>query len=164
MLERDSPIQQPWPWLPDQLDFRDLSIDFDAETDGQMLCTASGARNHMGTTGDMGTDCRLTMAGLALFGVPPEKYWPYVIPDFEKEPTAFVYSLAQNYKGLVYLKLDLPGMTPTALLQKIKISIANGWPVMFGFTLYQSYTQAMVTGEIPYPVTQQMCCPRYIEV
>jgi hypothetical protein len=48
-----------------------------------------------------------------LFGVPPEEYWPYVIADLDKEPSAFLYSFAQNYQAIQYYRLDPPGLIRT---------------------------------------------------
>ena len=102
-------------------------------------------------TGDTGAFLRSTMGALALFGVPPEEYWPYVVADFEKEPTAFCYAFAQNYQTISYYRLDPPGTTPAVLLNQIKTYLAGGLPSMFGFTVYNSYTQAATTGKIPFP-------------
>ncbi|MFZ2169360.1 MAG: hypothetical protein WAW61_06940 [Methylococcaceae bacterium] len=45
---------------------------------------------------------------MALFGVPPEKYWPYNIADFDVEPSAFLYAFAQSYQAINYYRLDPP--------------------------------------------------------
>jgi C1A family cysteine protease len=91
------------------------------------------------------------MGALALFGVPPEEYWQYVIADFDKEPPAFCYAFAQNYQAIRYYRLDPPGTVRNVLLNQIKTNLAAGLPSMFGFTVYSSYTQAATTGKIPYP-------------
>jgi C1A family cysteine protease len=106
-------------------------------------------------TGDTGAFLRSTMGAMALFGVPPEEYWPYVIADYEKEPPAFCYAFAQSYQALSYYRLDPPGTTKTALLNHIKTNIAGGLPSMFGFTVYASYTQGNSTGKIPYPTSNE---------
>ena len=51
-------------------------------------------------------------AALVLFGTPPEKFWPYIIANFEKEPTAFCYAYAQSYQAISYFRLDPPGTVP----------------------------------------------------
>lgn len=109
-------------------------------------------RDLLGLTGDTGAYLRTTMAALALFGVPPEDYWPYVIADFDKEPTAFLFAFAQSYKSITYYRLDPAGTSPAALLGRIKTWLAAGLPSMFGFSVYSSYTQAARTGKIPFPV------------
>jgi hypothetical protein len=45
------------------------------------------------------------MGALVLFGVLPEEYWPYVIADFDKEPSAFCYAFAQNYHAISCYRL-----------------------------------------------------------
>ena len=102
-------------------------------------------------TGDTGAFLRTTMGALALFGVPPEEYWPYVIASFDKEPPAFCYAFAQNFQALSYYRLDPPGTTKPDLLARIKTYLAAGLPSMFGFTVYSSISQAGSTGKIPYP-------------
>jgi C1A family cysteine protease len=94
------------------------------------------------------------MGALVLFGVPPEKYWPYQTDqrEFNKEPTPFCYAFAQNYQGIQYYRLDTPGVTPQELLGRIKTGLAAGLPSMFGFSVYPSYKQSFTRdGQIPYP-------------
>lgn len=108
-------------------------------------------RNLLGWTGDTGAYLRTTMGSLVLFGVPPEKYWPYIITKFDIEPSAFLYAFSQNYQAIQYYRLDPPGTTPATLINSIKTYLAAGLPSMFGFSVYSSYTQANTTGKIPYP-------------
>jgi C1A family cysteine protease len=86
-----------------------------------------------------------------LFGVPPEEYWPYTIKTFDKEPSAFCYSFAQNYQTLQYIRLDPMGTTPDLLLKQIKSNLAAKIPAMFGFTVYDSVYDADKDGKIPFP-------------
>lgn len=108
-------------------------------------------RNLLHWTGDTGAFLRSTMQSMVLFGVPPEDYWPYIIADYEKEPSAFCYAFAQNYQTIQYVRLDPSGTTKAALLQNIKNHLAAGLPSMFGFTVYNSISQAGTTGAIPFP-------------
>lgn len=111
-------------------------------------------RELLKSTGDTGAFLRSTMEAMVLFGLPPEDYWPYVVANFDNEPSAFLYSFGQNYQALNYYRFDPAGTAKPALLNSIKTSLASGLPVMFGFTVYNSYTQASVAnkGAIPYPV------------
>ncbi len=102
-------------------------------------------------TGDTGAFLRSTMGALAVFGVPPEDYWPYVVSDFDKEPSAFCYAFGQDYKAISYYRLDPAGTAKNVLLNHIKAYLAAGLPSMFGFTVFSSYTQAATTGKIPFP-------------
>lgn len=49
--------------------------------------------------------------------------------------------------------MDPPGTSAEALLNQIKTNLAASLPAIFGFTVYNSYTQAASTGKIPYPTT-----------
>ena len=123
--------------------------------DASRLFLYKATRNLMGVTGDTGAFLRTTTQALVLFGVPPEDYWPYVIADFEDEPTAFCYAFAENYKAIKYYRLDKQATPREQLLTRIKTNLSSKLPSMFGFTVYSSYTQAGQTGEIPYPVANE---------
>lgn len=124
---------------------------FGKHIDASRLFLYKATRNLLQWTGDTGAYLRSTMGALALFGVPPEGYWPYETADFDKEPPAFCYAFAQNYQAISYYRLDPPGTSSEQLLQQIKTDLVAGLPSMFGFTVYSSYTQAATTGMIPYP-------------
>jgi C1A family cysteine protease len=124
---------------------------FGKHIDASRLFLYKATRNMSKWTGDSGAFLRTTMGAMVLFGIPPEEYWPYVIADFDKEPSPFCYAYAQNYKAINYYRLDPPGTTKPDLLNSIKTNLAAGLPSMFGFTVYSSYVQAANTGKIPYP-------------
>lgn len=124
------------------------------DIDASRLFLYKATRDLLKWTGDTGAFLRSTMEAMVLFGVPPEEYWPYVVANFDIEPSAFLYSFGQNYQALKYYRLDPPGTAKPALLTAIKTNLASGLPSMFGFTVYSSYNQASVAnqGAIPYPV------------
>lgn len=126
---------------------------FGKHIDASRLFLYKATRNLMNATGDTGAFLRTTMEALVLFGIPPEDYWPYVVVNYDIEPTAFLYSFGQNYQALNYYRLDPSGTAKPALLATIKANLTAGLPSMFGFTVYSSYTQASVAnkGAIPYP-------------
>ena len=126
---------------------------FGRHVDASRLFLYKATRDLMKVTGDTGAYLRTTMGALVLFGVPPEEYCPYVVANFDNEPTAFLYSFGQNYQALNYYRLDPAGTAASSLLNAIKSNLAAGLPSMFGFTVYSSYTQASVAnkGAIPYP-------------
>jgi C1A family cysteine protease len=121
--------------------------------DASRLFLYKATRNFAKLTGDSGAFLRSTMGALALFGVPPEDYWPYTdkVPDFDKEPTAFCYSFAANYKSIKYFRHDATNLTKEAVIDSIKMALTAGIPSMFGFTVYNSISQAAQTGKIPFP-------------
>ncbi len=123
--------------------------------DASRLFLYKTTRNLLHWTGDTGAFLRSTMGAMVLFGVPPEEYWPYLIADFDKEPTAFCYAFAQDYQTIKYFRHDPPGTAKPDLLNSIKTNLASGLPSMFGFTVYSSIAQAATTGKIPYPTVSE---------
>lgn len=113
------------------------------------------ARNLQCTTGDVGSYIRDIMGALAMCGVPPEKYWPYTDkePDFDADPSAFVYAVADNYEALKYFCHDAVSakLEPDAVLRSVKRFLAAGVPSMFGFFGFDSFADSDIPGGIPYP-------------
>jgi C1A family cysteine protease len=126
---------------------------FGKHIDASRLFLYKVTRNLLHSTGDTGAYLRSTMGALVLFGVPPEEYWQYSIPDFDKEPPSFCYAFAQNYQAITYYRLDPLGTAKDALLARVKSDLAAGLPPMFGFTVYSSISQADKTGGIPFPTS-----------
>jgi C1A family cysteine protease len=126
---------------------------FGKHIDASRLFLYKATRNLAELQGDSGAFIRSTMGALVLFGVPPEKYWPYTdkAPEFDKEPNAFCYSFAENYKGIKYFRHDSQGLSEKAILDSVRKSLAASIPAMFGFTVYSSIDQAGRTGKIPFP-------------
>jgi len=119
--------------------------------DGSRLFVYKTTRELMGWTGDTGANLRNVMGALALFGVPPEKYWAYDVTKFDVEPSTFVYELAEDYKALRYMRHDPVGAVPQAILTQLKSFLAAGIPFMFGFYGFPSWNSADVKGAFPYP-------------
>jgi C1A family cysteine protease len=119
---------------------------------GSRLFLYKTTRKLMGWTGDTGAYLRTTMKAMVLFGIPEERYWPYNVPDYEEEPTSFIYSLANNYKSVKYYRLDPSGTSHTNVLKTVKDYLAAGLPSMFGFSVYNSMPRiGEGTGDIPFP-------------
>jgi C1A family cysteine protease len=125
---------------------------FGKHLDGSRLFLYKATRNLLGWVGDQGAYLRTTMKAMALFGVPPEDYWPYKIPEFDAEPPAFCYAFAQNYQAIKYYRLDPPGQSTPETLKLLKQTLAASLPAMFGFTVYSSIPPVGDgKGEIPFP-------------
>jgi len=126
---------------------------FGKHVDASRLFLYKVTRNLMHLKGDTGAYLRMTMGAMVLFGVPPEDYWPYSdgTAVFDREPPAFCYAFAQNYKTIKYYRHDPPGTSSREILDRVKTYLAAGHPVMFGFTVYSSIDQAESTGLIPFP-------------
>ncbi len=131
---------------------------FNKHIDGSRLFVYKTTRNLMGVIGDTGADLRNAMGALALCGVPPEQYWKYTDtePDYDREPTSFVYSVADNYESLKYFCHDpASARVPyKSVLGSVKKYLAAGIPSMFGFWGFNSFDYAGNYGDIPFP------CPR----
>ena len=133
---------------------------FDTHIDASKLFLYKVTRKLLGWAWDYGAYMRTTMGAMVLFGVPPEKYWPYTTRKhpgptgegtFDDEPPAFLYAFAQNYQAIRYFRLDPPGTSPETLLQWVKSYLTGKLPSFFGFTVYDSISQAASTGKIPFP-------------
>jgi C1A family cysteine protease len=120
--------------------------------DASRLFLYKVTRNLLGFKGDDGATLRDTMKAMVLFGVPPEKYWPYNTGKFNDEPSAFCYAFAQSYQAMRYYRLDPPGTAPADVLATIKRALAADLALMFGFSVYSSIPgPGDGKGEIPYP-------------
>jgi len=125
---------------------------FKRHLDASRLFLYKVTRNLLGFKGDDGAYLRDTMKAMVLFGVPPEKYWPYKVAQFNAEPSQFCYAFAQSYQAVKYYRLDPPGTAPVTILAALRKSLAAGLPAMFGFSVYSSIPDSGDgKGEIPFP-------------
>lgn len=125
---------------------------FGTHVDCSRLFLYKVTRRLAGTEGDDGAYLRDTMKAIALFGMPPEKYWPYDVSKFNNEPTSFCYSFAQNYKAVQYYRLDPAGSSHDQALALIRQYLVAELPCIFGFSVYSSIPPAGDgKGEIPMP-------------
>ena len=128
---------------------------FGRHINGSRLYVYKTTRNLMGVTGDTGAWLRNTMGALALCGVPPEKYWAYTdaSPDFDENPSSFVYAVADNFEALKYFCHDPQNLNIPypKVLESVKKFVAAGLPSMFGFWGFGSFDYADDPGHIPFP-------------
>ena len=126
-------------------------------TDASRLFLYKTERDLLGWTGDTGAYLRTAMEALALFGAPPERYWPYDARPaasntrYDVEPPAFCYAFGANYQGLKYFRLDPAGTAAAQALANIKAYLAAGFPSMFGFPVYPEYDNPLAGGLVAYP-------------
>ncbi len=116
--------------------------------DGSRLFLYKVTRNLHGWTGDTGAYIRTAMKAAVTFGIPPEEHWPYVIERFEDEPSAFLYSYASNYQALNYARIDTPDASQQEVVDRILRTLASGFCLAFGFTVFDSITY---DPDIPFP-------------
>jgi C1A family cysteine protease len=95
---------------------------------------------------DAGAQIRDGMKAIANLGVCPETDWPYDITTFAQAPPQKDYTDALKDKVIKYQAV-------TQDLFALKSVLANGMPVVFGFTVYASFeSQAVATsGIVPMP-------------
>jgi C1A family cysteine protease len=126
---------------------------FNKHIEGSRLFLYKTTRNLMQVTGDTGGWLRDVMKALVLCGVPDEKYWPYNVADYDKEPGAFIYSLADNFEALKYFCHDPQGaaVPENTILLSVKKYLDAGIPSMFGFWGFPSYKDSDLLGGIPWP-------------
>jgi C1A family cysteine protease len=133
---------------------------FGRHVDASRLFIYKSTRNLLGLVGDTGAWLRNTMGALTLCGAPDEKYWPYTDtdPDFDREPPAFVYAIADNYEALKYFAHDpLSKSIPRAdVVASVKKYLAAGIPSMFGFWGYASFSSGNQPGYIPLPTDAEL--------
>jgi C1A family cysteine protease len=90
-----------------------------------------------GTTGqDSGAFIRDGIKSLAKLGACPEPEWPYRIRDFTKKPSAKCYSDAKKHQITSYHRIST--------LEEMRTCLADGYPFVFGFTVYEAFESAAV--------------------
>jgi C1A family cysteine protease len=99
---------------------------------------------------DSGAQIRDGIKVLAKLGDAPESLWPYDIAKFAQKPPAKVYQSALGHQAVTYQRV-------TQSLSQIKGALASGFPIAFGFTVYESFQSATVakSGVAPMPAASE---------
>jgi len=94
---------------------------------------------------DAGAQIRDGVRALARWGVCHESSWPYDVTRFSMCPPQQCYEEAARHQILAYYRVGS--------LQEMKISLAAGYPVVFGFLVFDSMETKEVqrTGRVPSP-------------
>lgn len=99
---------------------------------------------------DSGAQVRDGIKSVATLGAPPETDWPYVIANFAERPPTVAYTDA---------KLDLVDTYArvSQILPQMQGCLAEGYPFVFGFTVYESFESAPVakSGVVPMPASSE---------
>lgn len=105
------------------------------------------AREYIGETNrDQGCFIRDAIKGLARYGVCYEKTWGFDTKKVCVEPPANCYREAETMQILQYHKIDARNR-----LSNVKYAIAQGYPVIFGMDIYESFYKADKGGVVPMP-------------
>ena len=105
------------------------------------------SRRLLGLSGNVCTEMRSTLKAIKLFGIPPERYWPYAENTIDNEPDAFLYSFGEPYRSISYVRLDTPANSGKKTLRTVKAFLSAGFPVVFGFPVPSSISR---DADIPY--------------
>jgi C1A family cysteine protease len=99
---------------------------------------------------DSGAQIRDGMKAVAQLGVCPETDWPYDISTYTNTPPQQDYTDALKDRILTY-------QAPPQQLFALKSVLAGGRPIVFGFTVYESFESQQVasTGVVPMPNPQE---------
>lgn len=101
---------------------------------------------------DSGAEISDGIKSVATLGVCPEPEWPYIISQFAQAPARQCYIDAKKdiVSGYYSVQQD-------SLLQNLRTCIASGSPVVFGFSVYDSFESTIVaeTGNAPLPAANE---------
>ena len=103
------------------------------------------------TSNDSGAQLTDGIASILTTGVCSEAEWPYDISKFTVKPVNQCYVDAK--KNVLSQYLNING------LQEIKSCLYQGYPFVFGFSVYQSFESDQVaqTGIVPMPLRSEEC-------
>lgn len=94
---------------------------------------------------DSGAEIRDGIKSVAQLGAPPETVWPYVIGKFARKPPAKAYRAGLKHQAIRYARVAQTEMG-------IQNVLAAGYPISFGFTVYESFESDVgPDGIVPMP-------------
>ena len=98
------------------------------------------------TSDDSGAEIHDGVHTINTIGVCPEDNWPYDINKFSEKPADNCYELAKNHQSVSYQAVEQS-------IDQLRAAIISGFPVVFGFTVYDSFESPDVTktGIMPMP-------------
>lgn len=95
---------------------------------------------------DSGAYIRDGMKVVAQQGVCPEAMWPYEVARFREKPSNGCYTEAAEHQTISYNAV-------TQTLDELRGCLADGFPFVFGFSVYEGFesTEVAKTGIMPMP-------------
>jgi len=96
-------------------------------------------------TVDNGAMIRDGIKSLVKQGICTEDNWPYLIESFQSKPTEKCYKDALAHQITSYQRIDT--------IEEMRTCLAEGFPFVFGFTVYESFESPLVakTGQLDLP-------------
>jgi C1A family cysteine protease len=97
---------------------------------------------------DTGAEIHDGIKAINTIGVCPENIWPYDISKFATKPDDECFDEAKNHKSIDQNALSQD-------LDQLKACLISGYPVAFGFVVYENFEseQVALTGKVPMPNT-----------
>jgi C1A family cysteine protease len=99
---------------------------------------------------DSGAMLRDGVKTVAQQGVCTETLWKYEIKDFKKKPTQICYQEAKNDRVIEYYRLRQN-------LKYLKNCLAQGYPFVFGFSVYENIDNVGKDGILNVPDLNESC-------
>lgn len=128
-------------------------LDYNRKKQGQPFINPSrlfiywAERAHDGTLGeDAGSTIRESVRAVKYAGACPEAEWPYIVANYNEEPSQQCFVDAHKYEDLTYLSVPQNQNLMQACL-------AEGYPMVVGITVFESMMSAgpASTGMVPLP-------------
>lgn len=96
---------------------------------------------------DAGAQIRDGIKAVNRYGVCDEKLWAYNINRFAIRPSTNAFKNALNFKAVTYQRID--NTSKASLIGALQ----QGFPIVFGFTVYENFESDVVTqtGVVPMP-------------
>lgn len=106
------------------------------------------------TETDSGAQIRDGIKSINQYGVCDEHHWIYDPTKFAIKPPAELYDEAKLSKSVSYASINLSDdNTKEKIIAHLKRTISSGFPIVFGFTVYESFEsyEVATTGIMPMP-------------
>ncbi len=99
---------------------------------------------------DSGAMIRDGIKSVAQTGACDESSWPYDITRFSVKPSDSCYQEATGHRAISYSRV-------VQSLAQLRGCLASGYPIVFGFTVYESFESPTVTstGVVPMPASDE---------
>jgi C1A family cysteine protease len=91
-----------------------------------------------------GVSLRVALKSLNSYGVCPEELWPYRAGTLDRNPSYAAYEAARYTRGVQYQRIVVPPDQPAEAAKALRQCVANGWPVLFGVTVYDNFLESRV--------------------
>jgi C1A family cysteine protease len=100
---------------------------------------------------DAGAYIRDGIKSINSIGYCDESMWPYILDKFTIKPSNDCYNYAKTHKSVEYKRVCQD-------ISHIRSILAQGYPIVFGFTVYSSFESEEVahTGVVPMPTSDDI--------